>query len=666
MANPGRPLNDINTVLGGIAEVAKTIKSTDKKIKAVEKQIAATAAEIDEVESKLMQENLGPRMVDILERKLKRLMDKEAKLMEEKAKLMDEKAKLMDKEAKLMEEKAKLMDEKAKLMDKEMKVIVKVKDAEGSPVSIPATFNFDVASWKPGETINCSLLSEALGPFGGFPETVFVREEMRVVWSIVLDGLTDKPKPSKWVIVGSPGVGKSVLTVLLCFHLAKKFGKAVFLARQLKGEDDAPLRNEVALCFHPNGKVVGFPRAKPSEPLETAEAGMTDDSEVDLGKLSREFQSLHGRPIAVLDGWSQMELDVNSVGKNLGGFNLLATSAQYCPKSQDTRELVLLPVWMERDLKDLWKISGPVGKRKDMEAFKDQIYYSGGSLRELLRSTTTLRNRIDSTIASITEQACKDLLAGYGGSPGVACDRLRRAYLCDNKIGSFTTVRNWCFAVDSSYALRRLSSKAPLDVYTRSLAIAKGTSGESLYGSMFEAFVHHLVSLPRAIITFHVQSSSASGSVAAKGCYEKSICLANVSVECVGGDQNEAEEYLRTRKIDLTQPSYWHPNYPRFPAIDGVLIVPSAKEVHYSQYTAGTTKQLKVVQLNRVHGLVTQSLEIALQAAGGNISEWSFYLHVIAPSQEEAESLSLKPAKIAKDGSLGEMSIGKGFVTYSI
>jgi hypothetical protein len=330
MANPGRHSNDINAVLGGIADVAKTIKSTDKKIKAVEKQIAATGTEIDEIESTLMEENLGPRKVEILERKLKRLMD-------EKATLMDEKATLMDKEATLMDEKAKLMDEKAKLMDKEMNVIVKVKDAGGSPLSIPATFNFDVASWKPGETINCSLLSEALGPFGGFPKTVFVREEMRVVWSIVLDGLTDKPKPSKWVIVGSPGVGKSVLTVLLCFHLAKKFRKAVFLARQLKGEDDAPLPNEVALCFHPNGKVVGFPRAKPSEPLNTAEAGVTDDSEVDLGKLSREFQSLHGRPIAVLDGWSQMELDVNSVGRVLGGFNLLATSAQYCAKSQDTR-----------------------------------------------------------------------------------------------------------------------------------------------------------------------------------------------------------------------------------------------------------------------------------------------------------------------------------------
>ena len=246
-------------------------------------------------------------------------------------------------------------------------------------------------------------MQKELGPFGGFPETVFVRDEMRVVWSIVLNALTHKPKPSKWVIVGSPSVGKSVLTVLLCFHLAKKFGKAVFLARQLKGEDDAPLlRKAVALCFHSNGKVAGFPRT-PSEIMKTGEAGK-DYSEANLGKWSQEFQSLYGRPIAVLDGWLQEELDSNSVGEDLGGFNLLATSAQYLPKSQDTRKLVLLPVWMERDLKNLWKICGPVGKRKDMEAFKDHIYYSGGSPRELLRSTENLRKRIDSTIASITEQ----------------------------------------------------------------------------------------------------------------------------------------------------------------------------------------------------------------------------------------------------------------------
>ena len=182
----------------------------------------------------------------------------------------------------------------------------------------------------------------------------------------------------------------------------------------------------------------------------------------------------------------------------------------------------------------------------------------------------------------------------------------------DDKIISFTTVRNWCFAIDSSYALRRLSSKAPLDVY--------------------------LLSMPRATVTFHVQSPSAQGTAAAKGCYEKTICLANMSVECVGGDNRQAKDYLRDRKIDLSQPSHWYPDYPRFPAIDGVLLVPSTKEGHYAQYTVGASKELKIAQLIQVHGLVKQSLEAALQAAGGNISEWSFSFHAIAPSQKEAKS----------------------------
>jgi len=61
---------------------------------------------------------------------------------------------------------------------------------------------------------------------------------------------------------------------------------------------------------------------------------------------------------------------------------------------------------------------------------------------------------------------------------------------------------------------------------------------------------------------------------------------------------------------------------------------------------------------------VKQSLAAALQAAGGNISEWSFSFHAIAPSKEKAKSLILKPANIAEVGS--QMSIGRGFVTHSI
>ena len=69
------------------------------------------------------------------------------------------------------------------------------------------------------------------------------------------------------MIVGSPGAGKSVLTVLLCFHLAKEYKYPVFLGRQLKGDgvemekiSTAGRRaGEVVICIYPGGKAVGYP-----------------------------------------------------------------------------------------------------------------------------------------------------------------------------------------------------------------------------------------------------------------------------------------------------------------------------------------------------------------------------------------------------------------------
>ena len=91
-----------------------------------------------------------------------------------------------------------------------------------------------------------------------------------MVFSIVLAGITTggiSAREWKWVIVGSPGVGKSVLTVLLCFHLAKEYKYPVFLGSQLKGDgvemekiSTAGRRaGEVVICIYPGGKAVGYP-----------------------------------------------------------------------------------------------------------------------------------------------------------------------------------------------------------------------------------------------------------------------------------------------------------------------------------------------------------------------------------------------------------------------
>lgn len=217
----------VATVQVEIVEVAACIKG-------VQQQLVAVVEKFEETKRPLKQADLLPDDKQILIMELQILMMEEQSLTNKEKSLMSENAKLME-------------EEKAK------------QRAEGVSLTVPDAFNFNVTSWQPGSIVDCSVLSHALGPFGGFPSTLYVREEMLAVWSIVVNGIAvDK---SKWVIFGSPGVGKSMLTVLMCFHLARTCNKPVFLARQLKGEDDAPLRNPVAICFHPGvgGKVVGFP-----------------------------------------------------------------------------------------------------------------------------------------------------------------------------------------------------------------------------------------------------------------------------------------------------------------------------------------------------------------------------------------------------------------------
>ena len=254
------------------------------------------------------------------------------------------------------------------------------------PLSIPEEFNFNVASWEVGSVVDCSAISEAMRWYGGFPSTILVREEMKVVWSILIDGIVKQK--SKWVIIGSPGVGKSVLTVLLCFYLARDLNMPVFLARQLNGQGPMTV-GAVAMCIQPDGGVLAYP----SDP----------DDDVDLRSVRREFghrielqNSSHQRLIAVLDGWAQEEMK-GSMQAGFGGFDLLATTTtQYYLSSNDFHELVLLPAWKDHDLISLWELCGP--KVAGSPTFKEQLYYSGESAYFLLQPINDLKNRLDHTI----------------------------------------------------------------------------------------------------------------------------------------------------------------------------------------------------------------------------------------------------------------------------
>jgi hypothetical protein len=512
-------------------------------------------------------------------------------------------------------------------------------------ISIPEAFNFDVATWNVGSSVDCSVLSAAMCSFGRFPESLLVREEMKAVWSIVIGGLTGEP-PSQWVIVGSPGVGKSVLTVLLCFHLAKKFNVPVVFARQLKGES-GPQQGSVIICIRPGGEAVGYPKRR--------------EDKFDMKTISAEFGSQFEAPVrtrTVLDGWSQSELTTTTVGADFGGFDLLATSAQFVRKSQDTRLLVSLPAWKERDLQLLADLHG-----MEPKDFEERLFHAGGAAREFLRSSVDeIRHRINEATVSMTEESCKGLLAGYGGSTGTVFDTLRRCYLSNEDEESYKDASCWVFAVDSLYALRRLRTKASLAVFERALMIAKG-SGKAHYGWAFEALVHQLFFVNRAV-TLHLKRDP---SEAVAVVYESVSIGSDFSVECIGRNVNEAKDFLRSRTIDVARSSYWHPDYPSLPIIDGIACVPNEKTVWYIQLTVGEEKNVDLPELAAIHRLVKASLARSLGLEGSDIAGWKFRYVVIEPSLEDANRLNLKEkgAKRKLDGStVGEVSILKGYLAY--
>jgi hypothetical protein len=77
-----------------------------------------------------------------------------------------------------------------------------------------------------------------------------------------------------------------------------------------------------------------------------------------------------------LDGFNQSEINQNWAG--LGSFSVLATSAQYQTKSDDSPVLdrCLVPFWSFSDLKQ-------IGTHKKLEetVMKKRYYFSGGNLR---------------------------------------------------------------------------------------------------------------------------------------------------------------------------------------------------------------------------------------------------------------------------------------------
>ena len=472
---------------------------------------------------------------------------------------------------------------------------------------LPAGFDFDLQSWDVGKFMDTTSLSYIMRLFGGFPESVFVREEMRQVSRVISRSLLQK-----WVIIGSPGVGKSVLLVLQCLYLATVHKQPVFLARQLKGDTATKKQTGmVALCIRPDGRVTGYDSPR--------NVGQLDDI---FTKFKVECEAEGQEVTLALDGWSQQELQTGNFLQPFGNFDLLATSAQYKLKSQDARELVVLPAWREPDIR-------LVGQARNITEsdIKDRYYHSGGSLGDFLKELKQTENRLNVVLSNLKESTHTALLSGYGGSQNEFVDCIRRVYVNDiTNEDSYYSSKLWNFVVDSSYALARLVSDAPLKVFENSLIVAKANGG-AFYGWAFEAYIHRIFTSKPQEYLIEMWPYLNYSSIP-----ESRSIPSDIPVSKVGSSFKLFCSYLRTVGSKLL---YWIPDITTFPEIDSILIDPLSKIVSYYQITTASEHSLNFNNLKKIHLIVKESL-------GENADGWTFEYVAICDSEKIAKRLKLK------------------------
>ncbi|KAF0694388.1 Aste57867_14728 [Aphanomyces stellatus] len=264
-------------------------------------------------------------------------------------------------------------------------------DVKLNPISLK-DFNFsNLGPWE----INTWINTQEICRVTDFPQECFIRKEAVDIFNIL------KERGSyQIVLLGSAGVGKSLLLVLYAFWMAFEEKRSVLLVRRIKGE----------------GKGIFFVYLNGDDPSNCWTVSVLSDRSMEsiLEKFRR-------NKCLCLDGFVQSEMTTF-----LKTFSVLATSAQYNTKQDDAPVLkrCLVPFWSHSDLQLF-------GEHKNMDSISiEKMYFiSGGSLRYFLMDEKTAMNCIDEAFSGVDPSSPDLLKTQYGTSSMSQIDRIRMATL---------------------------------------------------------------------------------------------------------------------------------------------------------------------------------------------------------------------------------------------
>ncbi|RHY69031.1 hypothetical protein DYB38_011804 [Aphanomyces astaci] len=374
---------------------------------------------------------------------------------------------------------------------------------------MPPSAVVDLNSVTQGTVQSTSELSQALRRYGDFPPSLFVRQEMKMAWSILHDNYFFGYIPSNntTVLVGSPGVGKSALLVLFCCYLAVHRKFHIFLARNLMGKGGAS--PDVVLWFR-GARVTGYPDCFPEE----------------VASLRKSFLAeRRGNNILVVgDGYLQATFNDGPL-RILGGGHLLSSSLKFIWGVPDDRQLVALPGWSQESLKDM-----ATALNTSMSDFHERYAYSGGNARLFNRDLGDLKMRVQ--FQSVTAD-----------TPVAQAECHTIDFLHSLFISNIDSVENYVTA--DNYMTPKN--------YLNPMWICNG----SLHESVFEAMVHklaHIGLLQLSITVNHLFGSE--------------VVTVPTTLPVTTGHMTWDDSL----KFDATESMYWYPTYLPFPVVDSVLV----------------------------------------------------------------------------------------------
>ena len=356
------------------------------------------------------------------------------------------------------------------------------------------------------------------------PPKVFFRQEMRTVLTSLVSEYKDGEKQR--VLVGSPGVGKSVLFFLAALRRVVHHGEKVMYIRKTDNNPD------ISFFLMEKGD--------DSSVNVLSNRSLSKIEHPDLGQLCLSFVRRVRGFYIMLDGPHHYD----SLQDRLqNAFHALCTSAGYPARRQEqirSLSILVLNGWTESSIKD-----AIVALRKTTPSQANNIYeLSGGRIRLAFMSKEEVEGWFNDVVTSCGSEKIK-LAVTSQTKPGVASssDRLRTRFY-DPETDTNLMV------VDSQYVMRKLISELESKDIVDAYNLARALKLQSARGWFYEEILNGLFAQ-------YKNTQAVQGWIKSKG--------------------NGAEGVDDFIQVCLTQGDkvYWVPSIPNFANIDAAILVGS-------------------------------------------------------------------------------------------